>query len=38
MTYVNAGHNPPLLVHRNGCLEKLDATGMILGILSESGI
>ncbi len=33
MTYVNAGHNPPLLVHRDGSVERLEATGMILGIL-----
>ena len=33
MTYVNAGHNPPLLVHGDGSMERLEATGMILGIL-----
>jgi phosphoserine phosphatase RsbU/P len=32
-TYVNAGHNPPLLVHRDGSVEKLEGTGLILGIL-----
>jgi sigma-B regulation protein RsbU (phosphoserine phosphatase) len=36
MTYVNAGHNPPLLVHRSGRLEKLAPTGMILGILPKA--
>ncbi|HYL34739.1 MAG TPA: SpoIIE family protein phosphatase [Bryobacteraceae bacterium] len=33
LTYVNAGHNPPLLVHRTGQVEKLEGTGVILGIL-----
>jgi phosphoserine phosphatase RsbU/P len=33
LTYVNAGHNPPLLVHRTGDVEKLEGTGVILGIL-----
>lgn len=31
-TYVNAGHNPPLLV-RNGKIDKLKKGGMILGVL-----
>ena len=33
LVYVNAGHNPPLLVHKNGSVEKLEGTGVILGIL-----
>jgi phosphoserine phosphatase RsbU/P len=33
LTFVNAGHNPPLLVHEGGKVEKLEGTGMILGIL-----
>jgi len=33
LVYVNAGHNPPLLVHCNGSLQKLEGTGLILGIL-----
>jgi phosphoserine phosphatase RsbU/P len=32
-TYVNAGHNPPLLVRRDHSVEKLACTGLILGIL-----
>ena len=33
LTYVNAGHNPPLLVRAGGEVETLPATGLILGIL-----
>ncbi|HYL78146.1 MAG TPA: SpoIIE family protein phosphatase [Bryobacteraceae bacterium] len=33
LTFVNAGHNPPLLVHADGKVEKLEGTGLILGIL-----
>lgn len=33
--YVNAGHNPPLLVDNNNNVTKLDATGLILGVLPE---
>jgi phosphoserine phosphatase RsbU/P len=33
LTYVNAGHNPPLVAHGDGSVEKLDGTGLILGIL-----
>lgn len=32
LTYVNAGHNPPLLV-RNGELKKLEKGGLILGMM-----
>src|SRR5271170_5440271 len=32
MTYVNAGHNPPILRRANGILEKLEAGGLPLGI------
>ncbi|MBY0504116.1 MAG: SpoIIE family protein phosphatase [Bryobacteraceae bacterium] len=34
LEYVNAGHNPPLLLRADGSLEELAATGMILGILT----
>src|SRR5580692_1851627 len=34
LTYVNAGHNPPLVAHADGSVEKLDGTGLILGILA----
>ncbi len=33
MVYVNAGHNPPLLVHCDGKVEELQGTGLLLGIL-----
>jgi sigma-B regulation protein RsbU (phosphoserine phosphatase) len=34
LTYVNAGHNAPILRHANGGLEKLDVGGLPLGIRS----
>jgi phosphoserine phosphatase RsbU/P len=34
--YVNAGHNPPLLVRGDGRTERLMPNGMALGILAES--
>ncbi|MCX6623831.1 MAG: PP2C family protein-serine/threonine phosphatase [Acidobacteria bacterium] len=36
MTYVNAGHNPPLLVRRGGGVERLEGGGIILGILKRA--
>lgn len=33
LTYVNAGHNPPLVSHADGSIERLEGTGLILGIL-----
>jgi serine phosphatase RsbU (regulator of sigma subunit) len=36
LTYVNAGHNPPLLVHCDGKVEKLEGTGLLLGILAQA--
>jgi phosphoserine phosphatase RsbU/P len=33
LTYVNAGHNTPILLRRSGALERLDVGGMPLGIL-----
>jgi sigma-B regulation protein RsbU (phosphoserine phosphatase) len=32
IVYVNAGHNPPILRHANGALEKLEVGGLPLGI------
>lgn len=33
--YVNAGHNPPILVDKDNNITKLDATGMIMGIMPD---
>ena len=33
LKYVNAGHNPPLVARRDGTVENLDCTGLILGIM-----
>jgi phosphoserine phosphatase RsbU/P len=35
-TYCNAGHNPPLIVRADGSVEKLEAGGIVLGILPVS--
>jgi len=34
--YINAGHNPPLLVRQDGTVEELTQGGMILGILPDA--
>ena len=36
LTYVNAGHNPPILRRRSGSLERLEAGGIPLGILEKA--
>ncbi len=36
LTYVNAGHNPPMLIRKNGSLERLTEGGLPLGILAET--
>lgn len=33
LTYVNAGHNYPYLMHTNGMNDRLDKGGMILGVM-----
>jgi serine phosphatase RsbU (regulator of sigma subunit) len=35
LTYVNAGHNPPLLLRAGGDIEWLEAGGVILGIMPD---
>ena len=34
--YVNAGHNPPVVVRRDGAVEKLTQGGIVLGISPDS--
>ncbi len=36
LTYVNAGHNYPLLLHADGSVERLDKGGMILGVMRST--
>jgi Serine phosphatase RsbU, regulator of sigma subunit len=37
LTYVNAGHNPPMVVQEgNGAIRELDPTGMALGVLEDA--
>ncbi|MBZ0201713.1 MAG: SpoIIE family protein phosphatase [Ignavibacteria bacterium] len=33
--YINAGHNPAVLVDKDGDIKTLDATGLILGVLPD---
>jgi len=37
ITYVNAGHNVPILRKRSGAIERLEAGGLPVGIFAESG-
>jgi sigma-B regulation protein RsbU (phosphoserine phosphatase) len=34
--FVNAGHNPPLIVRRNGTIEHLNASGLMIGAFDGS--
>ncbi|HEV2707537.1 MAG TPA: SpoIIE family protein phosphatase [Pyrinomonadaceae bacterium] len=36
LSFLNAGHNPPLIVHAAGTVEKLAAGGMPLGIMPDA--
>lgn len=36
ITYCNAGHNPPLMIRRNGRVEPLKGGGLVLGILPKA--
>ncbi len=35
LTYVNAGHNYPYLLHADGSFDRLDRGGMILGVMKD---
>lgn len=35
LRYVNCGHNPPLILRRDGALERLDATATVLGAFPD---
>jgi sigma-B regulation protein RsbU (phosphoserine phosphatase) len=37
LTYINAGHNPPLLRRGSGAIERLTSGGLPLGIRAEGG-
>ena len=34
--YCNAGHNPPLLIHKNDEIEQLGASGLVVGIMADA--
>lgn len=36
LTYVNAGHNPPVLRRGSGAIERLEAGGVPLGVLATT--
>ncbi len=36
LSYVNAGHNYPYLLHADGSMERLDRGGMILGVMKTT--
>jgi sigma-B regulation protein RsbU (phosphoserine phosphatase) len=36
VAYANAGHNPPLLIRRDGTIEALTKGGMVLGVFPET--
>jgi sigma-B regulation protein RsbU (phosphoserine phosphatase) len=35
LVYVNAGHNPPIVVRRSGEIVRLDVGGPVIGLLTE---
>lgn len=37
LSYVNAGHNPPLLLHPDTTAEELSPTGPVVGLLDDPG-
>ena len=37
LRYANCGHNPPLLLHANGDIERLEPTATVLGLFTQWG-
>jgi phosphoserine phosphatase RsbU/P len=37
LMYANAGHNPPLLISRDGTLTPMNVGGMVLGVFPDTG-
>jgi sigma-B regulation protein RsbU (phosphoserine phosphatase) len=35
VSYANAGHNPPFLVHADGSVDRLSPTGLVLGVIPD---
>ncbi len=38
MTYVNAGHNPPILLRSDGRVDRLQPTAMVLGVIADTAV
>lgn len=38
MSFVNAGHNPPLLLHSDGSVDRLRSTAMVLGVKADAPV
>jgi hypothetical protein len=38
LRYVNAGHNPPILLHADGSVDRLQPTSMVLGIMADAPV
>ena len=38
MTYVNAGHNPPILLRADGRMDRLQPTAMVLGVIADAAV
>jgi phosphoserine phosphatase RsbU/P len=36
LTYTNAGHNPPLLVHGDAAVERLETGGLVMGVYPDA--
>jgi sigma-B regulation protein RsbU (phosphoserine phosphatase) len=35
VSFANAGHNPPMLVHRRGWVDRLNSAGLVLGVAAD---